>query len=153
VQVRSLLPTHLARAQHLEHDECRSVFASGVFFRLKRARGTSHYVKRKRRRSGKHTKVVAVRMPAKEMRFAAQVHEGDDRAERRGLGARMDASDAQVCRRFLNLASTSDAFDPPNKIRIRPQGSACKTGFPKEQGPAALFITCLLGPSISRNPI
>ena len=93
MQVRSLLPTHLARAQHLEHDECRSVFASGVFFRLKRARGTSHYVKRKRRRSGKHTKVVAVRMPAKEMRFAAQVHEGDDRAERRGLGARMDASE------------------------------------------------------------
>jgi hypothetical protein len=119
VQVRSLLPTHLARAQHLEHDECRSVFASGVFFRLKRARGTSHYVKRKRRRSGKHTKVVAVRMPAKEMRFAAQVHEGDDRAERRGLGARMDASDAQVCRRFLNLqapptlelASTSSSLN------------------------------------------
>ena len=55
-------------------------------------------------------KVVAVRMPAKEMRFAAQVHEGDDRAERRGLGARMDASDAQVCRRFLNLQA------PPTRL-------------------------------------
>lgn len=36
----------------------------------------------------------------KEVRFAAQVHEGDDRAERRGLGARMDASDAQCADAF-----------------------------------------------------
>ena len=58
--------------------------------------------------------------------------------------------------RFFSLATEptlGSSADPPNKIRIRPQGSACKTGFPKEQGPAALFITCLLGPSISRNPI
>jgi hypothetical protein len=54
-------------------------------------------------------------MPAKEMRFAAQVHEGDDRAERRGLGARMDASDAQVCRRFLNLQA------PPTLLNLQAQ--------------------------------
>ena len=46
----------------------------------------------------------------KEVRFAARVHEGDDRAERRGIGARMDASDAQVPTLF-ELASTSDAFE------------------------------------------
>ena len=31
----------------------------------------------------------------KEVRLAAQVHEGDARAERRGRGARMDASDVR----------------------------------------------------------
>lgn len=45
-------------------------------------------------------------MPAKEVRFAAQVHEGDDRAERRGLGARMDASDAQSVPTLFEFAST-----------------------------------------------
>ena len=64
MKVRPLLPTHLVRAQHLEHDECSSVFASGVFFAPEARVAQMHDVIRKRRRSGKDTKVLAACMPA-----------------------------------------------------------------------------------------